>query len=60
LVLTTVLKLAVGSHDKIGHRSRHEHFTRPSQVADPLGNGHRQTGDVVATDFDLARVDADA
>jgi hypothetical protein len=61
--LQPVLALVLEGHAGVQHVDAHsladQHSTGRRQVAESLGNGDGQTGDVITTDLDLTGVDSD-
>src|SRR4051812_25160287 len=60
LVVATVVEPDARADDEIGDRARDQHLGRTRSRADALPDVHGHAADVVATDLDLADVDADS
>ena len=56
VVFSLVIEHEVSAHHVASHRVAHQHLSRPAQIAYPFGDGHGQTGNVIAAHLDLTGV----
>src|SRR6266536_2785276 len=59
LVLPSIVELDVGPRHEVFDRARDQYLGGPGKVADTLADVHRDAADVIASNLDFARMQAD-